>query len=127
MRVLLLLAALAGCCGFAGGTAHAFQVDIGAETIVMEGRYDKPALFPHRRHQEWCGCAACHHAKDRTMTVGRCGACHDENLKNPKLDSVREAAHALCKECHSRERERGRPAPRAGCNVCHPQPDAPPQ
>ncbi len=119
MRALTFLAALFGVFGFIG-PVQAFQVDIGPESIVMAGQYDKPASFPHRRHQEWYGCTACHHVKDQMMTIEKCGACHDGTMKNQQLDSLRKASHALCKECHSREREMGRPAP-SSCSVCHPR------
>src|SRR5512133_308812 len=84
--------------------AAAFQVDVGPEAVVMDSGYDKPALFPHRRHQDWYGCTACHHAKGQVMTIDRCGACHNESVKNVKFDNVKKAAHALCKDCHARER-----------------------
>lgn len=123
MRFRARVAALGGSLALTAVAVQAFQVDIGAETIVMSGQYDKPATFPHRRHQAWYGCSACHHVKDQSMTIDKCGACHEGAVKNSQVDSVRKAAHQLCKECHSREREKGRPAP-SSCSVCHPRPGA---
>jgi hypothetical protein len=117
-RILARLVVLAGVLAFYG-PAHALQVDIGPESIVMQGKYDKPALFPHRRHQDWHGCTACHHAKDRTMTIGKCEACHNGDMANGQLDSVRKASHVLCKDCHSRERAKGRTAAPSQCRACH--------
>jgi hypothetical protein len=113
-------AALAGLFVCLAAPAQAFQVDIGQETITMESKYNKPALFPHRRHQGWYGCTACHHAKGQVMTIDKCGACHNDGVKSSPLDSVRKAAHALCKDCHSKERANGRTAAPSGCISCHP-------
>lgn len=98
----------------------AFQVDIGPESITMQGKYNKPALFPHRRHQGWHGCTACHHASDQIMTIDKCEACHNDNtMKNAQLNSLRKAAHVLCKDCHSNERAKGRTTAPSQCRACH--------
>lgn len=113
----LLLTGLAAC---SAAPARAFTVDIGPETIVMQARYNKPATFPHRRHQNWYGCTACHHAKDQVMTIDKCESCHNDTMADPKLDSLRKASHVLCRDCHSREREKGRTSAPSSCSVCHP-------
>lgn len=97
----------------------AFQVDLGPESIVLEGKYDKPASFPHRRHQGWYGCTACHHAREQIMTVDKCESCHNGNIGNSQFDSLRKAAHELCKNCHKAEREKGRVSAPTQCRGCH--------
>lgn len=118
---LLLSLLLAGVSVCLVAPAPAFEVDIGPDAITMESRYNKPALFPHRQHQGWYGCTACHHAKGQTMTIDKCEACHNDSGNDLALDSVRKAAHALCKDCHARERASGRTAAPSSCSACHPR------
>lgn len=118
-RVLAGIGLLAGVFVFFSKPVHAFQVDLGPESVIMQGKYNKPAPFPHRRHQEWHGCTACHHAKDQMMTIDKCEACHNSNMKNAKVDSLRKAGHVLCKNCHSNERAKGRTSAPTQCRGCH--------
>lgn len=118
-RLLAHIAVLASVLVFFLQPARAFQVDTGPESIIMRSRYDKPASFPHRRHQEWYGCTACHHAKDQIMTIDKCEACHNDNMKNTQLDSLRKASHLLCRNCHSNERAKGRTSAPTQCRGCH--------
>jgi predicted CXXCH cytochrome family protein len=110
---------LAGAIVFAAGPVLAVEVDIGPEMITMESTYKKPALFPHRKHQGWYGCTTCHHTKGQVMTIAKCEPCHNRDVtQNTDLDSLRKVAHQLCRECHKKEREKGRDAP-SSCRVCH--------
>lgn len=113
----LAFAVVAAC--FAG-PVHAVTVDIGPETIVMQERYNKPASFPHRRHQDWNGCTACHHARDQVMTIDKCANCHNETMNNSQLDSLRKACHGLCRGCHRAERAKGTTSAPSSCSACHP-------
>lgn len=101
--------------------ARAFQVVIGAETIIMKGKSGKSASFPHRRHQGWHGCTACHHVKDQLMSIDKCGACHNDTMKNTKVEGLKNAVHVMCKRCHIKERAQGRQAAptqcRGGCHI----------
>lgn len=117
---LAKVALLAGLVAAPVCTRGAVQVNVGPESILMQGRYDKPASFPHRRHQEWYGCSACHHVEGQTMTIDKCQACHNDDVKGGNLESVRKAAHGQCKECHSSERAKGRTAAPVQCHGCHP-------
>ena len=85
----------------------------------------KPARFTHKNHQETFGCKECHHAKSKNglyspyieeMEVGKCTTCHnDAAMANAKLNSFKLAAHALCKECHKKNKDS---AP-TSCTGCH--------
>lgn len=118
--VLTLAALLAGALPCLVQPARSLEVDIGPESIVMQSRYNKPALFPHRRHQDWYGCTACHHATDRIMVIGKCESCHNKDMKDSRMDSLRRAAHELCKGCHKRDRPAGTTGS-SGCSLCHPR------
>lgn len=120
-RVLANVVLLAGVFVFFIKPVHAFQVDIGPESIIMQGKSNKSASFPHRRHQGWHGCTACHHVKDQIMTIDKCKACHNDNTKHAKLEDLKNAVHVMCKTCHIKERAKGRQsAPtrcRGGCHI----------
>jgi predicted CXXCH cytochrome family protein len=120
-RVLAGALLLSGAAACLAAPLHAFTVDIGPESIVLQARYNKPALFPHRAHQDWYGCTACHHVKDQVMTIDKCEGCHNDAMGNPQLDSLRKAGHVLCRGCHGREREKGRTSAPSGCSGCHPR------
>lgn len=55
------------------------------------------------------------------MTIDKCKACHDGNLKNTKAESLKSAAHIMCKKCHISERAKGKAAAptqcRSGCHI----------
>jgi len=101
------------------GNASMLEVDIGPDEIILkstEGR--KPALFPHRSHQDKYSCSECHHVLEQVMTIGKCARCHNETMENMSLNSLKNAGHTLCKNCHSEARKKGLDAP-TRCGSCH--------
>ena len=104
---------------FIAGNAVGVEVSIGPAEITLktaEGR--KPAHFPHRQHQEAYSCTACHHAKDETMVIDKCGACHNKEISNTDVNSFKKAAHKMCKDCHKKVNDQGMDAP-IKCSGCH--------
>ena len=108
------------------------ELELGPEIIKLQtSRKRKPALFPHRQHQETWSCEICHHGKDSEgnqtpytegMRIQHCITCHNPtNMKNKKLNNFMLAGHARCKGCHKKivEEEGKAAGPIAKCNGCH--------
>jgi len=104
--------------------------NLGPAVIKMEtSRSRKPALFPHRRHQEKYDCADCHHGMDSAgnqipysegMEIKHCVTCHNAKMKNKRLNGLMLAAHTRCKGCHKKVvEESGKAGPIARCSGCH--------
>lgn len=106
--------------------------ELGPETIKLQtSRKRKPAVFPHRKHQEKWSCDNCHHGKDSKgklvpytagMDIQRCVTCHNPTgMKNKKLNNLMLASHARCKGCHKQvvAETGGKAGPIAKCNGCH--------
>ncbi len=103
---------------------------MGPGVIKMQtSRKRKPAMFPHRRHQEMYGCANCHHGRDSEgkkvpytegMEIQHCVTCHNQKMENKKLNSLMLASHTKCKGCHKKVvTESGTAGPIAKCMGCH--------
>jgi Class III cytochrome C family len=97
------------------------------ETMVLKtvtGK--KPARFPHKMHQKNFACKECHHGKTDSgsispyvegMKIMKCATCHNNtDMKNPKFNSFKLAAHGLCKECHKQNRGSA-PTKCTGCHI----------
>jgi hypothetical protein len=106
--------------------------ELGPEIIKLQtSRKRKPAIFPHRMHQEMCSCDNCHHGKDSEgnqiaytdgMKIQHCVTCHNPtSMKNKKLNNLMLASHARCKGCHKKivEEEGKTAGPIAKCSGCH--------
>lgn len=112
----------------------------GPETITLTATGSakpKPAVFPHKKHQETLKCADCHHsAKDgkqvpytEGMEIGKCESCHNPEVLAGKtkgalkLDTLKGAGHGNCLECH-KEMVKKDPAlmdkKLDKCATCHP-------
>ena len=114
--ILFIAAAL-----FIAGSAYALEVSIGAADLTLQTEAArKPAIFPHRDHQEMFACTACHHAKEEVMTIDKCAGCHTKDISNADVNSYKKAAHKLCKDCHKEVNKAGKAAP-IKCSGCHPK------
>ena len=99
--------------------AFGVEVSIGPEEIVLQTESArKPAVFPHRQHQEAYACTYCHHAKDEIMVIDKCESCHNKDISNPDVNSFKKAAHKMCKDCHKEVNGQGKDAP-IKCSGCH--------
>ena len=118
------------------------DADRGPKEMVLRTEKDKastpkPAVFPHAMHQAAFQCAVCHHTiKDGKqspyvagMPIGKCEDCHFAGSSMPagdkagvaKLDTFKDAAHALCRNCHDNAKDK-KPALQekwTGCLPCH--------
>lgn len=116
-------------------------VDNGPEEITIvssTSKKPKPAVFPHKKHQETLKCAECHHqmadgkqvAYKEGQEVGKCESCHNKDVLagkkkgKLKLDTIKGAGHGNCLACH-KEMAKKDPALKAKkidkCNACHPK------
>ncbi|MCL2458351.1 MAG: cytochrome c family protein [Desulfobulbus sp.] len=127
-KTLLYGVLLLSCCTLSmAGLAMA--EDKGPAEMTLTSTVDpaptpKPAQFPHAVHQGRMECATCHHGKDASgkqaafhegQKIEKCESCHNSKAGMPdKVNSFKNAAHALCKECHTKTKPE-----LAKCTVCH--------
>ncbi len=131
---LVSLCMLLGAVIFAMAAANPGPADI---TIDAAGK--KPAVFPHKKHQDGFKCAECHHgmAADGKQVpyadgqeVKKCGDCHNATVLAGKmkdklaLDTLKGAGHGNCLECH-KAKAAADPAMKEKkldkCETCHPK------
>lgn len=113
--------------------------DPGPEEITMvydKSKKPKPAIFPHKKHQEAFKCGECHHGMadgKRTdyaegMEIQKCETCHTgdtlagKKLGKLKLDTIKGAGHGNCLACH-KELAKADPGKKElkKCSTCHPK------
>lgn len=124
-----------------GAVSFSLASDMGdAEmTIEVEGsKKPKPAIFPHKAHQEKLqDCGVCHHGMGedgkqvpyvKDQPIGKCVDCHNsEKLAGKtkgklKLDTVKGAFHGNCLECHKAEAKKDESKKDLKkCSTCHPK------
>jgi hypothetical protein len=93
---------------------------------VDAAKKDKPAVFPHAKHQARLACAECHHTKGADgkqvaytegMKIQKCETCHNKAAGMPKkLSTFKDVAHQRCKGCHKATDKK-----LTKCGVCHPK------
>ena len=129
--ILCVFGAIFLCC------AGIVIADNGPEDMVLQAVKDKakkpkPAVFPHKKHQEVAKCGDCHHsAKDgkqipyeEGQEIGKCEDCHFKGSgMDKKIETYKGAAHKNCKGCH-KEYVASKPEVKdkfKGCLPCHPK------
>lgn len=130
-KLVILGAAVAFLCATGLVSMTMAEGDKGPAEITINADGKKPALFPHAEHQSRLKCADCHHSKGDDgsqvaytdgQKVEKCASCHNTDTLagkmagTNKLDTLKGAGHALCKECHKKEEK----AP-TKCTTCHPK------
>lgn len=119
------------------GLSFAMDQDKGPAEMTLQAVKDqakkpKPAVFPHKLHQDAFACGDCHHsAKDgqqipyeEGQPIGACEDCHYKGAEMPKgLDSYKGAAHKNCKDCHKKVAAENPELKEKfkGCMPCHPK------
>jgi len=120
----------------AGAAVGAIAADKGPAEITLGAGGKKPAVFPHKAHQDrGMACAECHHGMSADgkqipytegMTIQKCEACHNpEKLAGKtkgdnKLDTMKGAGHGRCQECHKAEAAKdAAKAKLKTCTTCH--------
>ncbi|MCB2183061.1 MAG: cytochrome c family protein [Desulfobulbaceae bacterium] len=102
--------------------------DAGPAEMTLQATVDaaskpKPAVFPHKKHQDTIKCAECHHgaadgkqvAYTEGMAIAKCESCHNKAAGlDKKISTFKNAAHAKCKGCHKAEKK----GP-TKCSGCH--------
>ena len=117
----------------------AFAADPGPAEITMGEGGKKPAVFPHKAHQDAFQCGDCHHGMDAEgkqvpyvdgQEIKKCQECHNPDVLagktkgNLALDTLKGAGHGNCLECH-KEKVAADPAMKEKkldkCDTCHPK------
>ncbi len=121
--------------------ATASDLELGPADIIMEDSTSskpKPAVFPHKMHQDAFSCDACHHGMaDGKMVpytddleIQKCAACHNAEVLGGKmkdklkLDTLKGAGHGNCLECHKEMAAKDAALKEkkiASCSTCHPK------
>jgi len=100
-----------------------------AEEIIIKGE-KKSARFSHTVHVDLgLTCGQCHHDSEHQPLTDediaaisdsqqlQCVSCHNNDFANPELQSIKDAFHARCKECHKQGID-GKKGP-TKCSDCH--------
>ncbi len=116
----------------------AFAADTGPADITLGEGGKKPAVFPHKKHQDAFKCGDCHHGMAdgkqvpyvEGQEIKKCESCHNPNVLagktkgNLALDTLKGAGHGNCLECH-KEKAAADPAMKEKkidkCETCHPK------
>ncbi len=124
-----------------GAVSYSMAVDAGPADITIthaKSKKPKPAVFPHKKHQDTLECAECHHGMadgkkvdySESLEIQKCETCHNSEvlagkLKGKlKLDTSKGAGHGNCLACHKamakkdaalKERKIDK------CAACHPK------
>lgn len=130
-KTLVLLVVAAVTMGLAFAVSSGFAAsDRGPAEITLNADGKKPALFPHKAHQDKLGdCATCHHkVVDGVRSpcddgspiedFQKCDSCHNADFQNEKLRKWKDIGHGLCKSCHTTMKADGAPTK---CGACHPK------
>ncbi len=128
-KTILCAAAFAFIAGFTvAGPAMADNgpADLTLQATVDAAKKAKPAIFPHKKHQDaGLTCGTCHHgAADGKQTpyvegmkIEKCETCHNKAAgMEKKISTFKDASHTNCKGCHKAEKK----GP-TKCAGCHPK------
>lgn len=123
---------------FCGMASISSATDMGPAEMTLEttgSDKPKPAVFPHKAHQDMLKCADCHHSMTddgkqvpytEGQEIGKCQSCHNtdklagKKAGKEKLDTNKGAAHANCLACHKKiaQEDETKKALKK-CNTCH--------
>jgi len=124
-----------------GSIVSSFAADAGPADIKIvdsKSAKPKPAVFPHKMHQDAFKCEECHHGMadgkavpyTEDMEIQKCEACHNPDVLGGKmkdklkLDELKGAGHGNCLECHKAMAAKD-PALKEKkidkCATCHPK------
>jgi hypothetical protein len=120
-------------------------VSIGSDTgpaeitiVGAKSKKPKPAVFPHKIHQDSISCAECHHgmadgkqvAFVEGQEIGKCESCHNKDVLagkksgKLKLDTIKGAGHGNCLASHkkmAKENAELKAKKIDKCGACHPK------
>jgi hypothetical protein len=128
LLVVLVLSATTIFMGTSFGT-EATGVKAPEAEIIIKGE-KKSARFSHPVHLGLgVTCGQCHHdSQHQPLTDSdiaamenaqqlSCATCHNKDFSDPKLQTIKDAFHARCKECHKQGVD-GKTGP-TKCTDCH--------
>lgn len=126
----------------AGSAFSSSAADMGPaemELVSADSKKPKPAIFPHKQHQDAISCGECHHgmAEDGSQVaytegaaIAKCDSCHNpEKMAGKtkgklKLDTPKGWGHGNCLDCHkslAKENADLKAKGIAKCGTCHPK------
>jgi hypothetical protein len=128
-RILLLVLLGLAASSFFAGVVSAGSVNAPEAEIIITGE-KKSARFSHPVHLKLgVECGQCHHdsghnpltdssieAMENSESL-RCATCHNKDFSNAGLQSIKDAFHQRCKECH-KQGVNGIKGP-TKCKDCH--------
>jgi nitrate/TMAO reductase-like tetraheme cytochrome c subunit len=132
-----LITAAAAAFIFSGIASLSYAADAGPAEITLvtaNSQKPKPAVFPHKAHQDRMQCAECHHGMadgkqvpyTEGQEIGKCESCHNsEKLAGKlagkeKLDTFKGAAHTNCLGCHKEVAAKDEAKKELkSCKTCH--------
>lgn len=135
-----VLVTVAAACFVFCGAIQSYASDAGPADMTLEtegSKKPKPAIFPHKAHQDALKCGDCHHGMtadgkqapyEEGQEIGKCVSCHNsEKLAGKtkgklKLDTFKGAAHGNCLECHKEVAKKdAAKKDLKKCSTCHPK------
>jgi hypothetical protein len=142
-----MLKKIVACCvvavfAVAGSAVISMSSDPGPadiELVSANSKKPKPAVFPHKKHQDAFGCGECHHgmAEDGSQVpyadgqaIGKCDDCHNSDKMagktkgKLKLDTPKGWGHGNCLDCHKKMAKDDGDLKAKGiakCATCHPK------
>jgi hypothetical protein len=115
-RILLLVLLGLAASSFFAGVVSAGSVNAPEAEIIITGE-KKSARFSHPVHLKLgVECGQCHHDSGHNPLT-RCATCHNKDFSNAGLQSIKDAFHQRCKECH-KQGVNGIKGP-TKCKDCH--------
>lgn len=131
-KVLMCVLVAIGLCIAGISIADNGPEDMTLQAVKDPAKKAKPAVFPHKKHQEFAECGDCHHsAKDGKQVayvegqeIQKCEECHFKgNGMDKKIETYKAAAHKNCKDCHKKAAaEKPELAEKfKKCMPCHPK------
>ncbi len=125
-------------CMLLGSVFSTIAANNGPAGITMDEGGKKPAVFPHKKHQDAFKCGECHHGMSADgkqvpyqdgQEIKKCATCHNATVLAGKtkgtlaLDTLKGAGHGNCVECHKAKKDeaaiKGKKIDK--CDTCHPK------
>jgi hypothetical protein len=124
-----------------GAISYSMAVEAGPAEITVadsKSKKPKPAVFPHKQHQDAFKCGDCHHGMADGKQVPyadgqeiqKCETCHTgdtlagKTKGKLKLDTIKGAGHGNCLACHKEMAKKDAALKEKKidkCATCHPK------
>jgi hypothetical protein len=115
MKKFAALMAIIVAVTFSAGLVISAEAPAGKVTIKHIQKTKEPVVFDHKAHVGKAkDCKECHHKDEKGKEQG-CQQCHKAKTEG-KVVELKEAYHAMCKDCHKKDASKKAPTM---CNGCH--------